>query len=981
MEEEENIIIGIDLGTSYSSVAIYLNNNPTIIPNEMGQRIIPSVLCFKDDKLIVGQTAKELSLKNPSLTIFDIKRLLGRKYNDNIIQNELKKLQFNIINDNNEIKIQIKKKNNDIIQYSLEEITSLLIKYLINIVEIYLKTERKINHSIITVPENFTSEQKKCIIKAGKIAGLKTIELINEPCAAALAFSEYINPLYNKDNNNDKNEYINNNKNINNNSKILFVFDLGGGTFDISILKQDKNNFEVIGTDGDNHLGGNDFDNRIINYLIKDFYEETGFDLNKINDSYALNKLRYYSELAKIDLSNYSEANIDIENLYHGINLNKIILRSDFELLCKDLFKKCIDITDKILFDTKINKNDIDEILLIGGSSLIPKIREMISNYFNKEIKLKINPKEAVVLGAAIKASNKNINNINKFNLFDCTPFNYGISNIDNQMVVILKKGTKIPISKTEIFLNSYDNQNNVSINIYEGKYEDINKNNKIGFFNLYNLPANKKKGEIKIEVNFEIDKNNILHVTAKENSKGIFKTVNIIDDKIKDLDILKQKINGYFIVENYKGKIKEYEEKYIKSKNINDLKELINAFEKYINGLKIDKMNEFDKEKYLHYIGQLFEKYILLFNENISKNEIEQYELKIINYLDIMKENDLTVDYYINLFKDELKIKYNLLIKNMEYYNEKGIIFLEKINDKDYNKALEYFYKGIILFKKNVDKNSNNNINDFETINTIYNSLKLNYIKTQALIYYQKGETYLKSGDENNDINKYEISLLNFQKAYEKLKNNIPKSLNTNSIFENISLSLETESMTENKSELSIFEAKILYKIVYICYKKLNNNNLDELMEKIKESKEIIGSENYNNNIEYWFKDLRTLYFEIAEEIKERDDNDKDSYRLEERIKNKYEELFKELDEKKKESKEEYIEFILKKYPYKDYNPKFPKNVKKIMKLNPKDFINELMKKYYPVDYIGNTENEKKKNCIYSNIYKHLSFLYQEFN
>ena len=984
MEEKENIIIGIDLGTSFSSVAIYLNNNPIIIPNEMRERIIPSVLCFTDNQVIIGQKAKDLSIKNPSLTIFDVKRLIGRKYNDIIIQNDIKRLQYEIINNNNEIKIQIKKSNNQIIQYSLEELTSILIKYLINIAENYLKNDRKINqkikHAIITVPENFRSEQKKSIYKAGKIAGLQTIELISEPSAAALAYSKFLFIKSNKDNNNNINDNFDNN-NINK-SKILLVFDLGGGTFDISILRQENNNFEVIATDGDDHLGGNDFENRLVNECIKYFYNDTSIDLNKMNNSVSLNKLRIYCEKAKIELSKSQEKFIDIENLYKGINFKKMIFRVDFEYLCKDLFKKCIDIVNKILLDTKINKNNIDEILLVGGSTLIPKIREMLSKYFNKEIEFKFNPKEAVALGAAIKASNKFVKNNIKFNLFDCTPFNYGISNVDNQMCVIIEKGTKIPVSKTDIFYNSYDNQNSVCINIYEGKYKDINKNYQIGYFNLYDLPRNKKKGNLKIEVKFEIDNDNILHVTAKEMSEGKSNIVNIIDDKIEDLDKLKQNINGYFPEEdeeNYKGKAKEYEQKYQNSKNINDLKMFINAFEKYINCLKKCKMNEFEKEKYYFYIQKLFENYIILFNE-IDKNEIKEYISKIIDYLDIIKENDLPVDYLIKLFNDHLDIKYKLLINNMEYYNNKGKIFIENGNNEDKDKALEYFYKGIVIFKNNVNIKNSNLYNNFERIIIIYENIKLNLKKTQALKYYENGENYLKKGDKQNDYNTYELSLINFQKAYEILQNNISKNKNNlNSISENISHYLETEEI-KNNDDLNIFEAKIIYKIVFVSYKKLNNNNLDELMEKIKESKTLIGDYDYFNLNEYWFNDLRNLYFELSKKIEERNNNDKNVYKLEERIKNKYSELFKELDEKTKESKEAYIEFILQKYPYNE-NQKFLPNIKKIMKINSKDFIRKLMEKYYPGDYIGDSDIEKKKFCIYNNIYKHLSSIQADLN
>ena len=675
---KDRIIVGIDLGTSYSCISFYDLNKPEIIPNKMGERKTPTIICFKGltkDEICFGDNAKNIGGKHLFTTIYDVKRLIGRKFSDKEVQNDInnKIYSFEILDDGKNKPI-IKIRNYEKNLYP-EEILAMIIKNLINDAETFLN--KKVKDVIITVPANFNSSQRESTKNAGEMAGLNVIKLINEPTSAALAYG------LNKNIGKIKKKNI---ETLNDGHKIL-VFDLGGGTLDISILKLNENRFEVICTEGNNHLGGNDFDNKLVDFCVKDFEKETGINLKHENNKESINslyKLKVECEKAKIDLSTELEAKIDIECLYKNKNFECIIQRNVFESECKDLFKECVNIVEELLSQNNIKKTELEEIILIGGSTKIPKIREMIKIYFNKEIDNNIiNPEEAVALGAAIEGANLLHQNDNKTILLDINPFPFGIANDEGKMIELIPSGNIVPTTTKKIFFNSFDYQTSVGINIYEGHYNDVKKNHKVGYFSLINLPK-KKKGELEIEVTFNIDINNILHVSAREISTSINKTIEIKNDsyfnaeKIKEskekiFELFGEKLNENI---NFKDELIKLEKQYNFSKNIDDLKLLITAFENFIKIFdKNFKDNEMMKEKYNFYVSNLFKRYNQLFAN--AHEEIKKKEQNIINFLKIMLMNNISIEYFINII-DDIDLKNFLLIENIKFYFEKGNEYFE---------------------------------------------------------------------------------------------------------------------------------------------------------------------------------------------------------------------------------------------------------------------------------------------------------------
>jgi L1 cell adhesion molecule like protein len=563
MEQSKNnhsYAIGIDLGTTYSCVAIMKNNKVEIIANDMGNRTTPSYVAFNDTDRLIGDAAKNQSTMNPKNTIYDIKRLMGRLWDDESVQNDIKNFSFNVSKDEKVGKSIINVKYKNINQtFTPEEISAMILSKMKSIAESYIGYEVK--DAVITVPAYFNDNQRQATKDAGKIAGLNVIRIINEPTAAAIAYGL--------------------DRNLGMAEQNILIFDCGGGTFDVSLLSIDSDLgiFEVKATGGDTHLGGEDFTNRIIDFLIEDFKKRymnengngdgmrngSGFGTRDGITSKMLRRLFNAAERAKKILSSTTQANIEIESFYNEIDYCTTITRAKFEELCSDLFKKCMIPVEQVLIDANMSKADVDEIILVGGSTRIPKIQSLLETFFiDKKLNKSINPDEAVAYGAAVQAAILNRNNDNQCDeniknilLLDVTPLTIGIETAGGIMTPMIKRNTTIPTSKTDTFSTNSDNQNIVNINILQGERRMADDNILLGKFELSNIPL-APRGAPRIEITYDIDADCILNVTAIEKSTGEKKSITINNNRS---NLSKEEIDKMIIDAN---KFKENDEKIV---------------------------------------------------------------------------------------------------------------------------------------------------------------------------------------------------------------------------------------------------------------------------------------------------------------------------------------------------------------------------------------------------------------------------------
>ena len=1006
-ELEEGYALGLDLGTTYSCIGVYRNGGVEIIPNRNGDKTTPSIVTvLNKDEILLGEEALGNLVKDYDNSIYVIKKFIGRKFDDAKIKEEIskEKFPFKIVEDKTgKYPLVLIDKNKQKIEFTLEEISSFVIRKMVDNAELYLG--KKVNKLVITVPANFNDAQRNCTKQAAQLAGVEVLRIINEPTAAALAYGlEYADP--------DEKE------------KKILVFDLGGGTFDVTILKINQSgdqSFEILSTKGDKFLGGEDFDNKLVDFILDKFCSKMKYSKGEIQkDQKAMKKLKISCENIKRVLSSSDETTLSIKNFYKDSDILEVVTKIDFENQCADLFERLRIPLEDALSDAKLSKNEIKEIVLVGGSSRIPKVKIFLQDYFNIKPNKKgttqggtiindsINPDETVAYGATLMAAKiliKKDSNLYGFNLMDITPLSLGINVKNNSkdpeiqkeghlMSVIIKRGSKIPLTEVKQYETSYDNQAEVGITIFEGEKKYTRYNHVLGKALLSNIPK-KKKGEVKINVKFFIDVNGILTVTATEESTG-----NNIETKIKndtvgltDEDIERIKEKNKKLMEkagkketpqtdygNLKETLKEFQDAYNEAEDEEDKYNILinynSALEEFINVFDKQFDNETMVEKYFIYVKQLIQSYTKLVNMKgqITKGDTDTIIKNVKEYMKIFAEQSSGyLDNLVEIMKEmPKKVFLEIVVNTIEQLNECGKKCLAERKKFCKYHSLIYFEKAETLFKKYIgeikslaavgkkimDKCKNQRavsvtyISDINSgaIVLIENSLKSKQLIQSNMTGFTSTLLGLKLSP-TDEAEKYQIILSNYEKML---------------------IGLSDQKSRER--------ALCIANILKLAIRFLGDLNYKKYIKLAQDCKFLVDQLNLDKG-EEWYKDFEDIYKEIEENYNIMKENEKE---MRNNIKKKYKSQFDEIDNKfsKKKSDIDFINYILQLKPYKGLEEDKKNKKLDFSKVN-QELLKHLRNKYHPDDcqYSMDDEDSQLNYCIIETIDSYLNKLFNELN
>ena len=997
MEKYEDLPIGIDLGTTFSCIGVYRNAAVEIIPNEKGDRTTPSVVSFLDGDIYVGEQTEYKRLKDPKNKIYAVKRIIGRNFDDEEVQEDIRAFSYKIVSDYLGRPVN----SNGIKRYSPEQIAAKILAKLKQSAESFLG--QNIKKVVITVPAYFTERQKQATKNAGEIAGLEVIKIINEPTAASLAygFGKYNNnfgKLLNKKNIFDEISPMTNRSaptpimEKKKDCQNILVFDLGGGTLDVTLLELEEGDITVKSHSGKMHLGGEDFDNQIMQYCINQFRYKTSIDLNKEEYLKQKTRLKEHCEKAKKKLSQQKEVEIEVESIAKGKDFYLKLSRAKFEDLCKDIFEKCKLPINEVLNDAKCKPQDVDEIVLVGGSTRIPKIQEMLKDYFfGKELNKRLNPDEAVAYGATIEAALQMGKYSEDVALLDVCPFSLGIAVVNKQddsvedmlMSKVIKRGSKLPCKKMEIFNPAEDYQKSILFRVYEGENQYVKNNYLLGKFRLVNLPM-KPKNEVDFEVTFDLDEDSILTVTAVEkNNKSNCNSIVIKNDKgglsKNEIEEAKKRQNDEYgsnlepamiIERNYK---KEINKLYNEINTLTDPKEqyytiikLKNTIENFVNSFNKENMeNETYKQKMYYYLTYLFNCYssLLNFKNLISDEEKDDIISKVKNYLQNFEKTGTSYgSTLVKIFKDnENDIFGEFCIQILGYYSQRGTEYYANPFSNEKKNAKHYLEEALSIIRKySVKEKIQNNtylLDRFISIEDNINEL-LNILKAESIEKYCASfskDMLIREDEFSTEEKKIDI-LDRFKDALAFLKN-------------------------PRKRADKLLKAIYLANIVKIEFKMFNSNNYDALLKMIDDCISLkldvpqgCGSRVEGPQLE-WFNEICKIKQEIEKKKEQLKLNPKED---ENKIKEELKYTLDEINFYYQKGKIDFFFYVLKYHKPigldDDYIFQTRGQLENKYYEDTKKFLKKMRRLYNPVRYKGDKEEEQKRHAIMQEIQKLLN-------